>query len=306
VGRRRKRDSRSGPSGVVIIDKPTGPTSFAVLRRVQRQLGAGKAGHAGTLDPAASGVLVGLMGEATKLSGWVTAHDKAYEAVVQLGAETDTLDAEGEVVRTAPVTSEMLEREALQAAAAGLVGTYEQVPPIFSAIKRDGRSLMSRARAGEQFEPDPRTVTCHKLEVLDIDVAASRVQLFVECAKGFYVRSLARDLGVALGTRGHLCALRRTASGQFGIGGAKSPDDIGPEDVRPMHEAVGDDVARVVLDEGDVEHIRHGRPVPRQGAAERALLLDGDGRLWAMATPSSDGTRWRVARGFNPLPSPSE
>lgn len=304
MGRRgsRRRNRSAGPTGVVVIDKPVGPTSFAVLRRVQRALGSGKAGHAGTLDPAASGVLVALLGEATKLSAWVTADDKRYEATVQLGGETDTLDAEGTLVRTKAVDRATWDHGRLEEACAAFVGTYPQIPPVFSAIKKDGRSLMSRARSGEVFEPDPRTVTCHELRLLSSDPATGCFVIDVTCAKGFYVRSLARDIARSIGEYGHLRALRRLSSGHFHIGQAKPPDLIGLHDVLPPQDAVSVDVVRRRLHPEQLAYVRNGRSIPKNDGDEhhpRALLTDASDRLVAMAVETEDGQSWKVDRGFN-------
>lgn len=307
---------------MVVVDKPVGPTSFSVLRSVQRALGAGRGGHAGTLDPAASGVLVAMLGEATKLSDWVMAEDKRYLATVQLGAETTTLDAEGEVTHRSDV--DLVSLRALEGASAtsaepgqgplsGLVGTYSQVPPVFSAIKRDGRSLMSRARAGEVFEPEPRIVTCRSITVVSVDVENSRIELEVASAKGFYVRSLARDLAKALGTHGHLVALRRTQSGRFAIADAVTPEALTEADIMPLQDAVGPDVQKVhVTDPKQLAYVAVGRPIPREateGTSEvsgpstvgshRGLLIDPDGVALALVVSDETGEFWKIARGLN-------
>lgn len=293
--------------GVLVVDKPRGPTSHDVVQRVRRALRTRAVGHAGTLDPMASGVLVVAVGEATKLVRWLTADDKAYRATIALGAETDTLDAEGEVVET--LAPPPLDLDAARLVAAGFVGPQRQRPPAYSAIRVDGVRLHERARRGEEVTAPERDVIVHRLEVLRAD--ASELELEVVCSKGFYVRSLARDLARALGTRGHLTALRRTRSGPFGLEGAVGAEALAAAaadgDARAalvdrlldlVESCAG--MPRVVLDGTGVEDARHGRRVradarPPAGV-EPVALLDGAGELVAVARSEQDGLR--VLRGF--------
>jgi tRNA pseudouridine55 synthase len=210
-------------SGVLVVDKPRGPTSFAAVRQVraalarrwQRPARALKVGHGGTLDPMASGVLPLCAGEATKLAPFLLAADKEYLATVRFGVETDTLDAEGqEVARAAQASIDKLDAATIEAALPALRGAITQVPPMFAALKRDGRPLYEYARAGETVERAPRPVTVHELVLLGFE-APDTAHLRVVCSKGTYVRVLAADLGRALGTGAHLTALRRVASGPF-------------------------------------------------------------------------------------------
>jgi tRNA pseudouridine55 synthase len=271
-------------------------------------------GHAGTLDPMATGVLVVAVGEATKLVRWLTADDKSYRATVELGVETDTLDAEGQPVDAAPVP-EGLTVARVTDVARRFLGTTAQRAPTYSAIKVDGQTLHSRARRGEAVEAPLREVTLHALRVLGVERA--RVELELDVAKGYYVRSLARDLARALGTRGHLTALRRLKSGLFGLEGAADGELV-------ARAAAGDDVARstlrahlldlgrscvgmprVTLHPRGVEHARHGRPVDRELAAgadelpaqvEPLALLDASGAL--VAVGALRGDRIQVLRGI--------
>lgn len=199
--------------GVLVIDKPQGPTSFEVVRRVKSALGLQRAGHTGTLDPMATGVLPICLGEGTKLAGFLTEGDKAYDAVVRLGMVTDTQDVTGRVLSTAPVPP--LSAERLEAALQPFRGTFLQTPPMFSAVKVGGKRLYERARAGETVERTPREVTVHALVLRDF--SATECTLSVRCSKGFFVRALADELGRALGSGGALKSLRRTASGPFGL-----------------------------------------------------------------------------------------
>lgn len=302
------RRSKSSVHGVLVVDKPRGPTSHDIVRVVRRALGTRAVGHAGTLDPMATGVLVVAIGEATKLVRWLTADDKEYAATIALGAETDTLDAEGQVVERAPVAGVDLARA--RAAASAFVGTYLQRPPVFSAIRVDGERLHEKARRGEAVEVPEREVTVHRLEIGAADDRA--IELEVRCAKGFYVRSLGRDLARALGTRGHLVALRRTRSGPFEVADAVAFEDVEractDEGLRATLRArlltVVDACAAmptVVLDDAGVADARHGRRVLAPGippaGVEAVALLDPEGSLVAVAR--SFGDYLAVVRGFD-------
>jgi len=216
-------DARSShdPSGVLVVDKPVGPTSFDVVTRVKRALRAGKAGHTGTLDPLASGVLVVCLGEGVKLQQFLVDGDKEYEAVVAFGAATATQDAEGEV--TGRADPSRLDAGAIRAALPRFRGEIEQVPPMFSAVRVGGRRLHEAARAGEDVERVPRKVVVRAFELLDLEGPVEgilRAWLTVRCGKGTYVRTLAADLGAAVGVPAHLAALRRTAAGPFTLADA--------------------------------------------------------------------------------------
>ncbi|TNF25741.1 MAG: tRNA pseudouridine(55) synthase TruB [Deltaproteobacteria bacterium] len=291
---RKRGRSGVGPHGVVVVDKPVGPTSFKVLRAVERQTGAGRAGHAGTLDPAATGILLVLLGEATKLSHWVMVHDKAYRATIALGTATDSLDATGEVVEVADVPAEARDPERVRAALAPMVGEVWQVPPVYSALKRGGRTLMSRARAGEDVEVEPRRVVCHGLELVAIE--GDQLVVDVACGSGYYVRSLARDLGAALGVPAHLAALRRTRLGAFDITEAVPLAEVGPESVRPLVDAAPE-LPKVVLSPSAADDVRHGRPIAAEVPGPRAILLEPEGAPLALVERTADD-RWRVFRGF--------
>ncbi len=199
--------------GLLVIDKHAGPTSFEVVRRVRLLTGVSKAGHTGTLDPLATGVLPVALGEATKLAGLLTEGDKAYDAVVRLGLETDTLDVTGTVRRTADVPP--LSEGRLEAALSPFRGHFLQTPPMVSAVKVRGRRLYAMARAGEEVERAARPVTVHALALRDF--SATEVTLSIRCSKGFFVRVLAEELGRVLGCGGCLKTLRRTQSGSFGL-----------------------------------------------------------------------------------------
>jgi tRNA pseudouridine55 synthase len=216
---------------VLVVDKPIGPTSFAVLRRVSQALRRSsggtarpqKIGHGGTLDPMASGVLPVCLGEATKVMPFLLDADKEYLATVRFGIETDTLDATGQVL--AEHATSGLDALRLEAALTGFRGAIEQVPPMFSALKHQGKPLYRYAREGETIERPPRRVTVYELELLSFD-SPDRARLRVRCSKGTYIRSLAADLGRQLGVGAHLTELRRTTSGPFHLAQSVSLDEI--------------------------------------------------------------------------------
>lgn len=218
-----KKIVRRQVDGVLLLDKPKGLSSNHALQAAKRYLNAAKAGHTGTLDPMATGLLPLTFGEATKFSQMLLEADKTYEATVSLGVVTDTGDAEGKVLEQRLVDVRMDE---LIAALRAFRGEIEQVPPMYSALKRDGKPLYEYARAGIEVERTPRRVTIHQLELLDGGLAEDRFRLRVRCSKGTYVRTLAMDIGWALGCGAHLSALRRTAIGAFSIEQAVSIEKI--------------------------------------------------------------------------------
>ena len=208
-----------------MVDKPRGLTSHDVVSRLRRALGTRKVGHAGTLDPMATGVLVAGIERGTKFLAHMTAATKAYRATIRLGQSTDTDDAEGEVTATAPPARvEALDSAAIEAGLGALRGDIMQRPSRFSAIKVDGQRAYARARAGEEVELPARPVTVSRLVVLDR--RGSDLDVEVRCSSGTYVRALARDLGAALGVGGHLTALRRTEVGPFGLNDALGLEDL--------------------------------------------------------------------------------
>jgi tRNA pseudouridine55 synthase len=215
-------EPQQAPTGILVVDKPEGPTSHDVVAWARRAFGTRTVGHAGTLDPFASGVLVVLVGEATKLAGYATAEDKRYRTEIALGEETDTLDREGNVVRSAEVPP--LERAAIEAAIEALRGEPTQVPPAISAIKKDGVRHYERARRGEDVPVEPRPVVLHEAALESIGERTLTVSL--RCGKGFYVRSFGRDLAARLGTVGHLRTLRRLSSGRYDLSGALDGEEL--------------------------------------------------------------------------------
>ncbi|MDP2374408.1 tRNA pseudouridine(55) synthase TruB [Reyranella sp.] len=300
MARRKKGDKIDG---WVVLDKPVGLGSTPAVSRVRRLFGAQKAGHGGTLDPLASGVLPIALGEATKTVPFVMDGRKEYRFTLKFGEARSTEDSEGEVTASSEVRPT---DEAIRDALGAFLGEIEQVPPAFSALKIDGQRAYDLARAGEAVEMKSRKVRIDRLEFLarpDRDHA----DLVVECGKGTYIRSLGRDLAVALGTVGHLSALRRTAAGPFREEQAIS---------LPKLEALGhipalfgalvpvvtalDDIPALALTEAQANQLRHGQPVlltrdaPSSGALLRAEL---DERLVALVR--SDGTSIQPVRVFN-------
>ncbi len=270
----------SGISCLLAIDKPLGLSSHDVVNRVRRALGERRVGHAGTLDPAASGVLVVGVGQATRLLGMLTLDDKRYEARIRFGAETSTDDAEGEVTREAEVPSRLAESAVAAAVVASLVGPCDQVPPAFSAISVDGRRAYDRARSGEQVELPVRHVTIHEASLVDVDTSDGLVwTCSLHVSKGTYVRSIARDLGRSMGTAAHLCGLRRTSSGPVGEQVCLSLEEL--EQMTALEDVLSraldpTDALRLplrALSEADLEDVRCGRQV-RVGQAKQGGGLD--------------------------------
>jgi tRNA pseudouridine55 synthase len=301
-------------AGVLVVDKPRGPTSHDVVRRLRKIFGTRAVGHAGTLDPMATGVLVVAIGEATKLVPWLTTDDKAYEATIALGVETDTLDAEGrEVRRVAPaaevvaalgrsrpgVPDAVVER-ALEAERA----RTSQVPPVFSAIRSGGERAFDLARRGEHVELAARAVSLRRIDLAGCRVDPPSLDVSIEASKGYYVRALARDLAAALGTVGHLTALRRTRSGAFSLVEAVALD-APAEDllsrVQPLARAATRTLPVVRLTDAGEREARHGRAVPAEemdaAVAGDAAWLSPQGALVAIGAVDETG-RGRVVRGM--------
>jgi tRNA pseudouridine55 synthase len=269
-----------GPSGLVVVDKPAGLTSHDVVSRVRRLAGTRKVGHAGTLDPMATGVLVLGLGRATRLLGHLALTDKTYDATVRLGSATTTDDADGDVVATADASG--VAEADVRAGLAAMVGEIDQVPSAVSAVKVDGRRAYARVRAGEDIELPARRVRIDEIAVTrwsppDLDIA-------VRCSSGTYVRAIARDLGEALGIGGHLTALRRTAVGTFGLGDARTLDQL-EEDLHvvPIEVAARGGFPSYELDAAQADAVRHGRAlVVDLGAAGPVALFAPDGTFLAL------------------------
>ena len=284
----------TAPSGLVIVDKPAGMTSHDVVARIRRLAGTRKVGHAGTLDPMATGVLVVGVEKATRLLGHLTLADKEYRATIRLGQATDTDDAEGTVTVLASAAS--VTDQAIAAGVAALTGPIEQVPPGISAIKVGGQRAYKLTRGGQAPELAARPVTVHEFTVTAIrrpdgpggdliDVDATVVG-----SSGTYVRALARDLGQGLGTAGHLTALRRTRSGPYRIEQARTLDELADKfTLTPLAEAAAAAFPRLDLNEPDAARVAHGGRLPAtalpadaQAAGGPAAVFGPDGSLIAL------------------------
>lgn len=270
---RRSAVPRRQVHGVLLLDKPSGITSQTAVSRAKTLLKAAKAGHTGTLDPLATGLLPLTLGEATKFSQSLLDAEKTYRAHVRLGVTTATGDLEGEVLARCDRAPDL---GGLEGVLAGFRGSIEQVPPMYSALKREGKPLYEYARAGVHLVREPRRVTIHALEL--IAASESELILDVRCSKGTYVRVLAEDIGRALGCGGCLAALRRTAVGPFGLAGAVTLDDLGdlPEAERVRRllpvDALVADLPRVTLNAEEARRIEHGQAVEHTGAFAPGLV----------------------------------
>ncbi len=283
------------PEGLLLVDKPAGWTSHDVVARVRRVCGTRRVGHAGTLDPMATGVLVLGVGRATKLLTFLVGCDKTYAATLRLGQTTVTDDAEGDVLTE--VDASGVTREALLAAVTALTGPIEQVPSSVSAIKVDGKRSYARVRAGEDVALAARPVTVHRFDVLDVRPQGPYVDvdLEVEVSSGTYVRALARDLGVALGVGGHLTALRRTRVGRFDLASATPLDALDPErpaPLVPLATAARTQLAAHDLTEAEADDVGHGRRIPSTLVGEKVVAAFApDGTLVAVLDESGAEAR---------------
>jgi len=278
--------SHAAPDGLVVVDKPAGWTSHDVVARIRRLAGTRRVGHAGTLDPMATGVLVVGVGRATRLLGLLTGHDKSYDATIRLGQRTRTDDADGEI--TGGATASGVTDEQVLAALDALRGQIEQVPSAVSAVQVAGRRAYARVRAGEQVTLAPRTVTVSRLELgalrrpegglLDVDLS-------LDCSAGTYVRALARDLGEALGVGGHLTALRRTRVGSHTLPQARGLDELArlPHPVTvPLSAAVAADFPTRTVSADEAAALSYGRPLPPAGIAGPYGVFGPDGEVVAI------------------------
>jgi tRNA pseudouridine55 synthase len=283
------------PEGLLLVDKPAGWTSHDVVARIRRVCGTRRVGHAGTLDPMATGLLLLGVGRATKLLTFLVGCDKEYAATVRLGESTVTDDAEGDVVAAADASN--VSRSALDAAVSALTGPIEQVPSAVSAIKIDGKRSYARVRSGEVVELPARPVTVHRFDVLDVRSAGTclDVDIEVSVSSGTYVRALARDLGTALGVGGHLTALRRTRVGSFAVGDAVALDRLepgSPVPLRSMGEVARGQFAVHELTPEEVTAVGHGRRIPAARSGEPVVAaLAPDGSLVAVLDESGPEAR---------------
>lgn len=284
----------------MIIDKPDGMTSHDVVARVRRIMGTRKVGHAGTLDPMATGVLVLGIERATKLLGHLALDRKTYLATISLGASTTTDDAEGEVVSTAdPAVLSAITDDQLTAGVSELTGTIAQVPSSVSAVKVAGKRAYAMVRAGEQVELAAREVTVHRFDLLGTPrrtATTLELDVMVECSSGTYVRALARDLGAALDVGGHLTALRRTVVGPFGLDKARTLEALEEEPVLSygLDEAVRTAFPVWQVDERTANSVRYGQRTPASGIEGTYAIIGPDGQALALAADEGAYARYLV------------
>ena len=288
-------------SGVLVIDKPVGLTSHDVVQIVRRGTGIRRAGHTGTLDPRASGVLVVLVGPAVRLSEYISASDKRYQATIRLGSRTETYDAEAQPSEEMPVN---VDEEEFLKLLKGYEGEIEQVPPPFSAVKVKGKKAYEMARKGEEVELEPRKINVYNLDLLEW--APPEVVVDVYCSSGTYVRSLANDIGEALEIGAHLIGLRRTKSGQFSLRDAVSlrrlresfEQGTWAEHLLPAAEALSDWYT-VELDAALLEKVRHGHRFPAEkGLTGWARAISEQGDLVALIQVDEETQEWAPRKVF--------
>lgn len=290
------RRGATGLSGVLVIDKPGGMTSHDVVARLRRSTGERRIGHAGTLDPLATGVLLVLVGSATRLERYLSGHDKSYRARIVFGAETDTLDSDGEVVSVSEVPAPVLDLQSARELLAGFRGRQSQVPPSYSAIKRDGVPAHRLARAGVEVVMEPREIDVYEAALQGIEPEAAAWDVVFSVSKGTYVRSLARDIGRAAGSAAHLTALRRTSVGTLLIEQAVSLDDACAAAEKGALPGLFVDPVPALgfpVVQGDAGTVRSGRPLPMDSddglAPGQRLSVIVDGRLGAIYVRSGSG-----------------
>jgi len=290
-------------SGVLVVDKPVGMTSHDVVQQVRAGTRIRRAGHTGTLDPRASGVLVVLIGPAVRLSEYVSTSDKRYQAVLRFGMTTSTYDTEGEITSRAPVD---ISYEELEETLSTFVGEFEQTPPIYSAIKIGGRKAYDIARDGETVEMEPRLITVHSIELLDWDPPEAVID--VHCSSGTYIRSLASDLGEKLGCGATLVGLRRTRNGQFALRDAVSlsklqdafDNGLWYKYLIPAAEALSDWYT-VELTYEQVDAVRHGHRVEAPEVVKEGLwgrAVSEEGELVALIEYDAETNEWQPRKVF--------
>ena len=297
--RNKQNTPPEAPSGgIIFLNKPTGFTSFQALGRIKKVLGTRKVGHTGTLDKFAEGLLILLSGKFTRLNAMITGMDKEYVALIRFGRETDTLDPEGDTVAEAQAPDLETIRERLN----GFLGVISQIPPVYSAVHVDGQRAHKMARRGEEVQMPSREIRIDELEILDYNCPDLRLRIC--CSKGTYIRSLARDLGKACGSRAYVQELVRTAVGPFRVEDAVRPEDFnGPSDFQSWESFFsvleGTEVAQ--LNETAIEKMRHGVPfrdsfleTSLKGEAGMLLLKDAEGELKAVVEKAGGEYRYKI------------
>jgi tRNA pseudouridine55 synthase len=290
--------------GILNINKPSGPTSFSVVSRVRRLLNERRAGHGGTLDPIASGVLPVFLGHATRVAEYLMEYPKTYRAGVKLGAETDSFDAEGKVISSCDPSS--ITRGHIEAVLPRFRGDIIQKPPVYSALKHEGQPLYKLAREGKAVEAEPRPATIYRLDLVSYE--SPFLTLDLECSKGTYIRSIAHDIGVALGCGAHLSSLVRTAYGPFNINDAVTLETLEQSVndgtvaslIQPL-DAVLTLWDKITLTDEQVEAVRFGVWLPLEGQEGKTRLrsYDGAGRLVALLALDDEKNLWRPHKVYN-------
>ncbi len=287
--------------GIVNVNKPLGLTSHDVVYKLRRILNIKKIGHTGTLDPEASGVLPMCIGKGTKLAEYLTAADKQYMARLQLGAFTDTQDASGEVLQSFDVC---VTEEQIRDAVKKFIGEISQIPPMYSAIKIDGKKLYELAREGKTVEREPRKIVISKIEIKNIDLNNNTVDMLVDCSKGTYIRTLCNDIGAELGCGGHMSALNRTKSGRFEIENAYTLEQIEKmaetenySFMTPVSEALPE-YERIILADRNAYRVRNGIKITVSGLQEGRIYRVFDEKNEFLALAQQNEGRFEIIKSF--------
>ena len=266
--------------GSLLIDKPKGITSHDVIRVLRKKLDTRRIGHSGTLDPLATGLLVVMVGPATRLLQYLQLEPKEYEYTVRFGQATNTQDSEGEVIQERPVPPDL--KAAIESALPAFIGRIQQTPPMFSAVKKDGKPLYAYARAGEEVDRPAREVVIHELDLVTTDTPHATFRTV--CEGGTYVRTLANDLGKEIGCGGHVTELRRTRVGRFSAADAVQLDDVTPDDLLPVEDSL-DPMQKTQVAADQERTLRFGQSIPISDRQEGELvaMLDESGNLICVA-----------------------
>ncbi len=287
--------------GIVNVNKPLGITSHDVVYRLRKILNIKKIGHTGTLDPEASGVLPMCIGKGTKLAEYLTAADKQYLATLKLGAFTDTQDATGEVLESFEVN---VTEEQVCDTVKKFIGEIQQIPPMFSAIKIDGKKLYELAREGKTVEREARTIMIHDIEIKKIDLDNNMVEMLVDCSKGTYIRTLCNDIGEALGCGGHMSALCRTKSGRFNIDKAFTLEQIEQMATKddfsfltPVGEALPE-YDRITLADRNSQRVRNGIKIRVEGLTEGETYRVFDEKNEFLALAKQENGEFKIIKSF--------
>ena len=288
-------------NGIVNVNKPTGITSHDVVYRLRKILNIKKIGHTGTLDPDAEGVLPMCVGKGTKIADELTAKEKQYLAELTLGITTDTQDISGKVLKTRAVTSS---REEIANAIMSFVGEIEQIPPMYSAIKVNGRKLYELAREGKTVEMPPRAVTVYNIEIMDIDTVNNKVIFLVDCSKGTYIRTLCHDIGEKLGCGGVMSKLKRTRSGDFRIEESYALEQIeemakrGDFSFLKSIDSALSKYEKVVLADKNAKRLCNGVKIKVAGIPEGTIFRAYDEQKTFLALCRADGNQVKILRAF--------